>query len=263
MSTPDQPTELPRLTPEAEAQVTSALANLGQVPMPDDVWASLQQTLAAESAPAPHRVRRWLFPIAAAAALVVLGGAVIQANRSSDPGPVAVEPTTSVTSNTGPAVLAMGEPPAKRVVSTGIRYQQASMTTHVEDLLSTVDVRDADTLAKGMPTTQGPATVGNSGFTATIQGLRDCITALTKNVAVQALVVDRANYEGSDAGIVVLPGWVTAAADLPEPTTSTESTDWGLLDVWVVKPDCNTVDPQPMWHGLHDLSDESQESIEP
>jgi hypothetical protein len=75
------------------------------------------------------------------------------------------------------------------------------------------------------------------GFTQTWQALRECMTWLAKSRAAEALVVDRATYEGADAGIIVTPAGLVDPATSPPPT-AVVPTPMGILDVWVVKPEC-------------------------
>ena len=47
---------------------------------------------------------------------------------------------------------------------------------------------------------------GTDGFTASVSGIRDCLMGLTKSDQVQALIIDRARYVGSDAGLIIQIG---------------------------------------------------------
>ncbi len=85
------------------------------------------------------------------------------------------------------------------------------------------------------------------GFTQSWDALRACLTWLAKSAQAQALVVDRATYEGVDAGVVVAPASQVDPATSPPPSTTVESS-MGTLDVWVVKPECQQVKDGIMEH---------------
>ena len=139
--------------------------------------------------------------------------------------------------------------PARVVLASGTDYTPAGLGTQVTGLLDRVGVDDAED-ARAMPIETSLPAVGASGFTASMTALRECITALTESTQSQALVVDRATYQGSDAGVVVAPTYDDPPSTSPAPT-ATLTTDMGELDVWVVNPDCSVVDPSVMLHVLH------------
>lgn len=98
-------------------------------------------------------------------------------------------------------------------------------------------------------------TAGTDGFTASVSGIRDCLMGLTKSDQVQALIIDRARYVGSDAGLIILPADIIpadAATGGPQPT-ATATTPSGDVDIWVVQPDCGRPDPGVLLHLLHQL----------
>jgi hypothetical protein len=127
------------------------------------------------------------------------------------------------------------------VMASGTNYTSAALQTQVIDLLDQVGADNPD-MAAALPE-QAPAAwpVGTGGFTASMSSLRDCITSLTQSPEVQALVVDHSTYQGADAGVVVAPALFRSDAATPSPT-ATIDTNMGRLDVWVVNPDCSTVD---------------------
>jgi hypothetical protein len=86
--------------------------------------------------------------------------------------------------------------------------------------------------------TASVAPLDSDGFTASWAGLRDCVAGLAGSASVQAIVVDRATYEGRDAGVVVLP-------------TVRET---ATVDVWVVEPTCGAVDPRVIFFFRHPLA---------
>lgn len=298
------PAQFPFEDPNVDSDaLDQALRNLPAEPMPDDVWASLQATIAAESAQrsaatAPGASRssgrgRWLLVAAAAAAVVVVGGVWINA-KDNPPQPVAtanladdatessmaaasgalsappvdaaapsessMQSVQATPRSNGGAVVQNASFPVRRVMATQTNYAKDSMPAQVGALLSTAGVRSSGDIEKALPVDAQPTPVGTNGFTATMEGLRSCVTAITKNAAAQALVIDRALFEGNDAGIVVMPAG-SGGPDSATPTMTTE-TEAGPLDVWVVEPDCAVVDPHVMLHMLHELVTEATNSTD-
>lgn len=240
--------------PAADAAVRAALAALPAPAMPDAVWQRLSAVLADEQrARDPHdpsvvvlgtrsqrreqartRRSRLLAGLAAAAVVVVVGGVAVTALRGggSGPGPVAA--------GVPDAAGAGSAAPALRVLQTGTSYTQDGFGQQVNALLDRDEVEPAvplglDAESAGAPVTElqrDVAPVGADGFTASWGGIRACVAGLVTATQVgQAIVVDRATFEGRDAGVVVL------AAD-QTPTT---------VDVWVVEPGCGEVDPRVLF----------------
>lgn len=264
------PTNLPNWDDD---RLRAELADLPPAPMPDAVWASVQETIASEQAARvatrPQGRFRWLAIAGAAAAVVIVGGVLIGNNRAPQPGPVAADAPSSFSSaersaiaNADPSgahIVTAGLAPARKVMASHTNYEKSHLGEQVKSLLAGVGVDD-DTDVPKMPQASTPETVGTTGFTATIKGLRDCLTSLTQNATAQALVVDRALFEGLDAGVLILPTG-TAASDAPAPTT-TAVTELGPLDVWVVDPACDVIDPHVMLHTSHDLDDAPVSDLE-
>lgn len=144
----------------------------------------------------------------------------------------------------GPSVRSGGAAtitPAKMVMATGTNYLPEALPTQVVDLLDSVGVDNPDQAAALPVQTPEAWPVGTGGFTASMSSLRDCIKSLTQSPDVQALIVDHSTYQGNDAGVVVAPAVYRRDPGTPSPTASVD-TDMGRLDVWVVNPDCSTVD---------------------
>jgi hypothetical protein len=74
--------------------------------------------------------------------------------------------------------------------------------------------------------------VGEAGFTADLGALRDCITGIMHSSGSTALIVDRATFDGGDAGIVIVP-------------------QAGEVSVWIVGPACTSQAPRILRHVLH------------
>ena len=115
--------------------------------------------------------------------------------------------------------------PARVVMASNVNYTRAGLTDQVTDLLDSVDVHSAQEAA-AMPL-EPLALPVDDGFTQTVETLRACLRWLAstpeERAQVQALVVDRATYEGSDAGVVVAPAADLDPATTPPPTATIES----------------------------------------
>jgi hypothetical protein len=128
-----------------------------------------------------------------------------------------------------------GIAPAHMLVDSDTDYTATGLRSQVKSVLREFGISNEQQVATVM--TEPPATevveavdVPPSGFTTDEQTLRDCITKLTQLAEATALLVDRSTFEGSDAGVVVAPEYVDAAAPRP---------DMSRLRVWVVDPDCD------------------------
>lgn len=131
--------------------------------------------------------------------------------------------------------------PARYLVSSGIDYSADAMTPQVTTLLTTAGLADGDDMATDVVAVAStrpeglPPLIGRAGFTADVGQLRDCVGRLhasrggdAAGLAMPALLVDRAQYEGSDAGVVVM--------------LHTEPGSKPYLDVAIVKPECTEAD---------------------
>ncbi len=240
------------LAPDVDERVRATLRV--DAAMPADVWARLAAALEAEAAspagvavlppPTPLRARRtaWLPALAAAAAVLVIAGLVLPGMlRGPDPAPVAAPPADSAAAtalDAAPEAFAAGtsrgappeELPARQVLASGARYDTAGLDRQVVQLLDTIGASNATLMASVQP--DSTPTEGTAGFTASLEGLRECLETLT--AAPQALVIDRASYRGSDAAVVVLPPQGAS----PE------------IEVFVVGPGCSHADPAIRAHSF-------------
>jgi hypothetical protein len=141
-------------------------------------------------------------------------------------------------SSGGPAAAAapgLADQPAKVVMESNTQYTEAGLTGQVRTLLDRINVhsaREAQLMA--------PKPISwpvEDGFTANWTSLRDCLSWLANSSDVQALVVDRATFEGSEAGVIIVPADQVDPGVTPPPTASVESAN-GTMDVWVVDPAC-------------------------
>lgn len=166
--------------------------------------------------------------------------AVTEPSSSPSVGVVPAEPTSAAPQLRSGDTLVQPVA-AKMVMATGTNYVPENLQAQVIDLLDTVGA-DTPEQAAALPVDPPEAwPVGTGGFTTSMATLRDCITALTQSAKMQALVVDHSTYSGADAGVVVAPAVYRRDPATPSPTASID-TDMGRLDVWVVNPDCSTVD---------------------
>ena len=153
------------------------------------------------------------------------------------------EPTVDGPGDQTP-VAPSGDPmavPARYLLASGTDYSADAMTPQVTSLLTTAGLADGDDMATDVvavhsSTPQGlPPLIGRAGFTADVAELRDCVGRLhasrggdAAGLAMPALLVDRAQYEGSDAGVVVM--------------LHTQPGGRPYLDVAIVKPECSEAD---------------------
>lgn len=238
--------------------------------MPDAVWQRLLATLEREgqqneaavvllresaSKRSGRRLPAWTMGAVAAGVALVVGGIVVQSVQSTNGGVTVAAVGNAMSVNPSSSVKSVDRTqPSRRVLASGTDYQPATLRSQVVGLLDSIGAHEASQL--GAIEEAGPSTMGDQGFTATLAGLRDCITGLTRSERSQALVVDRASYLGVDAGLVVVPvAFVPKDPGLQaaEPS-ATLSTPSGDVDVWVVGPDCSKLEPRVMQHVLHSLN---------
>jgi len=250
-----------QVDPDDLAAVEQALAGLdflrpdGPVdaePMPDWAWERLSsafaaETARAEAAPASGRSRlaRWGGGLVAASVAVVAvgvgvtafqdngsGGAVVAGSGADAAAPAAS--AAALMAEAGPENLAFaGISPAHMLVDSDTDYTATGLRSQVRQVLTAFGVGDEAQAKKVMteePTVQVDAVgVPTTGFLATEESLRDCITKLTQDADATALMVDRSTYEGQEAGVVVAP----------EDAPIASAPDMNELLVWVVDEDCD------------------------
>ncbi len=183
-------------------------------------------------------------PVAAAADENVAAGAT---EGKDDAASAAAVPSEVPAQQSPPSIelRAEGEPAARVVLASSTNYTPADLPGQVSSLFASMGV-DSPEEAMAMPITPVAMPVAD-GFTASWQTLRDCVTWLTGSTDDQALIVDRALFQGTAAGVVVAPGdpgpalgeedgdGTTAAS--PAPTVTLDA-GVGMIDVWVVDSEC-------------------------
>lgn len=247
-----------QVDPDDLAAVEQALAGLdflrpdGPVtdePMPEWAWDRLSTALAAETARAAHapaagrsRLARWGGGLVAASVAVVAVGVGVTAFRGDGSGGAVVAGDAGAPVASAAALVAEAAPerlafagisPAHMLVDSDTDYTAAGLRSQVRQVLTAFGVGDEEQAKQVMsadaPVEVAGAEVPSTGFLASEESLRDCITKLTQDADATALMVDRSTYEGQDAGVVVAPddAPVASAPDMDE------------LLVWVVDEDCD------------------------
>lgn len=114
------------------------------------------------------------------------------------------------------------------IKATGTNYTPAQINEQARALLASAGFDQPVDVAQFDPSTAPlPDPLGEGGFTASAEQLVDCLQRLGVDDQTMPLVVDRATYDGHDAGVVVL-----AHATGAEPA----------LDVVVVEAACTDDD---------------------
>lgn len=253
----------PELTPEQQAALDERLDLLawpaGDVPpMPADIAEMIDTAIAHEAGLRSGGVielgsrkrRRSLtvgMPLVAASA-ALLGFALV-GNLGQDSGPDFVAsdavPETSTESSamrafdSAPTVVQAGFiPPAKKMRALDLNVPASEVPNTVSQLLLTEGI-DEPTDLLGMPAED--FTPMGDGMTSDQAVLRDCITTITKKETSQALLVVRANVDGADVGVVVVP---EVMVDMPAMENMTEDAmrkvgkAMGDTTIYVVKTTC-------------------------
>ena len=175
-------------------------------PMPAEVWARLQAALASEQAVVPLERRRLPGRRAIggliAASIALLAG-VLVIGRTDSADVVATTPA---------------EYPAKQIVASGVNYTPGQFKGQIKSVLQSMGISRAEQMADMPP---DPAAMRDPAMNS----LAACIRGLARAEGFQALMVDRATYDGVEAAIIVL-GIHLDVNNNP------------MLDVFVVRSDC-------------------------
>lgn len=211
------------------------------------------------------RAMRWAGGLVAASVTIVAVGLVVGTMRGSTDdtavvaGGTAIIPASSADSRTAESPLAPPAadsapeamaadtmaaaplaPAARMVVTSRTNYLPGQLPAQVVSLVKNAGfTTPEEAMAKVVPL---PAMPIENGFTASWEALRACLTWLTQSPDTQALVVDRATYSGSEAGVIVAPATaVDADPSTPSPAVTID-TRYGQFDVWVVNPECKQIE---------------------
>ena len=258
--------------------------------MPVNVWEQIATTLSLESAdrivpdsPAAlgsdpafrelenYRKRRiggkWVGGLVAASVTlfaVGIGVNVLNSDTTDPNSVVAGEETTSL-SVAPPQIIQAGfVPPTVEIMESGNDYNSANLKDNIARLLSKIGInRPMDMYMAPIHTMDFKKMTMATGMTGSLESLRNCLNEITQSKSSQAILVDRATYQGMDAGVIVIPvamfqgmDLITTSDDRMKFATNLESSgvDLGALDVWVVGPNCGTLALDVYSHVSHSLN---------
>lgn len=247
--------------------------------MPGDVWERLAAAIAAEpplivagplatvTAMSPRRRTRWVSGLVAASVALLALGVVVQAVRTPSPevvvadavtkgmtsdqaGATQTEATQTEATQAEAAQLDSGEPntmagvsgqtmPARQVVASGITYSRSTMQDQIGDLFDRIGVADARAMDSIVQETPENLVEGNTGFTASVESIRACIAALILPDDLGTVVIDRANFEQQEVGLIL---------DLTPNKT---------IKAWLVGLDCGQGGPSIMLPIAVDLAEQA------
>ena len=260
--------------------------------MPTSVWEHISTTLSLESAdrivpdsPAAlgsdpavrelnsyrkHRVGgKWVGGlVAASVTLFAVGIGVNVLNSDTSDQNLVVAGAQSAQSDSpaaaSPQVIQAGfVPPAVEVIESGSDYNSTNLRDNVTRLLSKLGInKPMDIFMTPMTDMASKKMTKATGMTGSLKSLRNCLNEITKSESSQAIFVDRATFQGMDAGVIVIPmvmfkgmDTLTTSDDRMKFAYDLESSgaDLGALDVWVVGPDCGTLALDVYSHVSHSL----------
>lgn len=243
-------------------------------PMPDAVWEQLNTVLSLEQAsrsgggasseilsfPTGGRRRLNLTSglIAASVAFLAVGLAVVALRPTATSDVVAGSTANSTAGSvvaesdaeSAPQILQAGfVPPARAVTQSDMAYTPENVVRQIDSMIDGFGMSSPlEMLTMDSPKTMKKA-MRTSGFMASEEKLRNCITMLTKSDQSQALIVDRAQYMGSDAGVIVIPAFMAIDISSPPPSNMPIT-----LDIWVVGPNCGEQDGAVLQRFTHTLN---------
>jgi len=258
--------------------------------MPVNVWEQIATTLSLESAdrivpdsPAAlgsdpafrelenYRKRRiggkWVGGLVAASVTlfaVGIGVNVLNSDTTDPNSVVAGEETTSL-SVAPPQIIQAGfVPPTVEIMESGNDYNSANLKENVTRLLGQIGItKPLDMFMTPIHVMGSKKMIKANGMTGSLESLRNCLNEITQSESSQAIFVDRATFQGMDAGVIVIPmvmfkgmDTLTTSDDRLKFATNLESSgvDLGALDVWVVGPNCGTLALDVYSHVSHSLN---------
>lgn len=234
---------------------------------PAAVWDRINAALATAELsgeqPRSRRLRtlpggRWTTPLVAAsvAGLALVVGANVLTGLSGPGEEVAVVAGTdpaldspvsraSAAATDGAGVLQAGFiPPARKVMDISEKLTSSNVAQAVDQVLDSVGVEEPEDVLD-MPTEEWQPSA--DGMTSDPQVLRNCVTKVTKVPTSQALLVLRANVNGVDAGLIVVPEFMvdmTTMADMDKQKLRTMGRQMGVTTIYVVEPTCGMEAPE-------------------
>lgn len=281
----DDPTSA-GFNPSVQDQVRAALgqwgADLSREPhesVPEDTWARIlaavdsaqqaEELSAAVGQPVvSHRRRilpgsRWTTPLVAASVVglaLVVATAVVGNRSANDPAVVASDagvesPDASsfeaaealevaASPSTAPRIVQAGFiPPARKVMDLSGELNSSELAQTVDAILEDAGVIEPTDVLE-MPEEEWVA--GSDGMTSDLQVLRDCVTKVTKVETSQALLVLRANVNGADAGLIVVPEFMVDMNEMAGMDTEKMrrmGRQVAMTTIYVVEPTCGMGSP--------------------
>ena len=204
---------------------------------------------------------RWTTPLVAASVVglaLVLGANVLGnfSDPTDQPALVAgADPAAETSINRtagdavdavsgGPQVLQAGfVPPARKVMDLSEKLTYSNVAQKIDEVLGSVGVEEPEDVLD-MPTEEWQPSA--DGMTSDQQVLRNCVTKVTKVATSQALLVLRANVNGVDAGLIVVPEFMvdmTAMNDMSKEKMRSMGRQMGVTTIYVVEPTCGMEAP--------------------
>lgn len=145
----------------------------------------------------------------------------------------------------GPQVLQAGFiPPARKVMDLSENLTSSNVAQKVDELLDSVGVEEPGDVLD-MPTEEWQPSA--DGMTSDQQVLRNCVTKVTKVPTSQALLVLRANVNGVDAGLIVVPEFMvdmTTMDGMDKEKMREMGRRMGVTTIYVVEPTCGMEPPE-------------------
>lgn len=233
----------------------------------DRITAAIATAELAGDQPKTRRLRalpggRWTTPLVAASvaglALVVganvLGGFSDPADQPAvvaggDPaaefsGDAAFSRTGTDPAAASPQVLQAGFiPPARKVMDLSEELTYSNVAQKIDEVLGSVGVEEPEDVLD-MPAEEWQPSA--DGMTSDPQVLRNCVTKVTKVATSQALLVLRANVNGLDAGLVVVPEFMvdmTSMDGMGKDDMRRMGRQMGVTTIYVVEPTCGMEAP--------------------
>jgi hypothetical protein len=154
-------------------------------------------------------------------------------------------------------------PPSVEIMESGNEYNSSNLRESINQILRKIGVeKPMDMFMAPVQNLEAKKMSKSTGMTGSLESLRKCVTEITNSESSQALFVDRATYQGMDAGVIVIPMAMFTGMDAA--TTNDErvqlaldleslGTDLGALDIWVVGPDCGNLALDVYSHVTHSL----------
>jgi hypothetical protein len=228
----------------------------------DRITAAIATAELAGDQPKTRRLRalpggRWTTPLVAAsvAGLALVVGANVLGSFSDpadQPAVVAgVDPAAESSDDAAfsrtavdaaaasPQVLQAGFiPPARKVMDLSEDLTYSNVAQKIDEVLDSVGVEEPEDVLD-MPTEEWQP--GSDGMTSDQGVLRNCVTKVTKVATSQALLVLRANVNGLDAGLVVVPEFMvdmTSMDGMGKDDLRRMGRQMGVTTIYVVEPTC-------------------------